>query len=196
MNNFKKKFARTISTLFVPPIFNVFIFVYAATYLQLDGSSKFIVILTSLLNGFIIPAIVFSILIKSKKVSDIDASVQNERALGYVIGISLSIASIIALYVFNISLIIISFWVCYLFNSIMILLVNKFWKISAHAIGVSIAIGVTIYLNSALVIPLILLLIIIAWSRLELRVHTFMQVVMGGVQGTVITYLTLLIINS
>ncbi len=195
MNNFKEKFARIISTLFVPPIFNVFIFAYAATHFQLDETSKFIVVLISLLNGLILPGIVFYILIKSNKVSDIDASVQNERTTGYLIGILLSIVSIVILYIFNIRLIIISLWVCYLFNSIMILLVNKFWKISAHAIGVSIAIGAAIYLNSFLAIPLALLLIIIAWSRLVLKVHTFIQVIAGGFQGTVLTYLTLLFIN-
>ncbi len=196
MNNFKKKLARLISTLFVPPIFNVFIFAFAASHFQLNESAKFLVISISLLNGLILPMIVFFILMKMNKVSDIDASVQEERTLGFIIGIFLSITSIIVLYLFDTNLIIISLWACYLTNMIMILLVNKYWKISAHSIGVAIAIGTMIYLNSYLAIPLILLLIIIAWSRLVLKVHTFMQVVMGGVQGTILTYLTLLIINN
>ncbi|MGD8779814.1 MAG: hypothetical protein PVH88_12735 [Ignavibacteria bacterium] len=196
VNDFKKKLARVISTLFVPPIFNVFIFAYAAYYFRLNESSKSIVVLVSLMNGFILPAIVFYALMKLKKVSDIDASVQKERSLGFVIGIFLCVTSIIVLYAFNTNLIIISLWVCYLSNIVMILLVNKFWKVSAHAIGVSIAIGIMIYLNSMLVFPLILLLVIIAWSRLELKVHTFMQVILGGIQGTAVTYLTLLLINN
>lgn len=182
------KAARIISDIFVPPTFTLLSFIYLALIINTSSSQQIAVIASASLFGFLFPIFSFIGLRMKKKVSDNDAVIKEERTIPYVIGILFSLAAIIILLFFQTDLLIIYLWVCYIVNMIGMLIINKHWKISAHAIGASTPLGLLLFLNSILFPYVLILVLVICWARLRLKVHTPLQVAAGTLYGLVITY--------
>ncbi|OMH24840.1 hypothetical protein BKD30_07070 [Tersicoccus phoenicis] len=69
---------------------------------------------------------------------------------------------------------------------VLVLVITLWWKISAHtAVAASVAVTLTGWLGgpwwAMLAVP-----VVVAWSRVRLRVHTRAQVIAGGVLGAVV----------
>ncbi len=72
------------------------------------------------------------------------------------------------------------FWV----NGLVVWLVNRYWKISIHSVGVAGG-AVLLWLGwDTGSWPLLLLIPLVGWARLRLEVHTPAQVVAGALWGT------------
>ncbi|MCF8241218.1 MAG: hypothetical protein K9J16_07515 [Melioribacteraceae bacterium] len=190
------KTARIISNIFVPPSFTFLLFLLAALTFESEFNGKWIVLLSGLFYGLILPIIFFVILRKWSKVSNIDATIKEERTVPYLIGIILSLSAALTLYSFGTSSISIFLWLIYASNTFLMILINKFWKISAHAIGASIPMGALIYIYGASSIYYLLVIAVISWSRLKLKVHTPAQVLAGILFGIVLTYLQIILLTN
>ncbi|GAB4298892.1 MAG: hypothetical protein Kow0098_24710 [Ignavibacteriaceae bacterium] len=190
-------FARIISTLFVPPSFTILLFTLFAFELETDPVKIFAVILTALTFGFGLLIIMFFYFRKKGKIADQDASVKEERTKPFLYAVVSYLAGLILLILFEANIIIIAFWFCYISNTLLVVLINRYWKISAHSMGASGALGALFFiynLKALLILPLILL---IAWARLYLKLHTPLQVAAGLVLGFTSTYLQIyLIVNT
>ncbi|WP_292460548.1 phosphatase PAP2 family protein [Methanothermococcus sp.] len=86
----------------------------------------------------------------------------------------------------------------FLVNIIFILIITLFWKISMHCYGLSTLIMILLYLlkysnNHYLLLLLtycyIVFLILTMWSRLYLKKHTLLQVILGMLFGFLINFL-------
>ena len=83
-------------------------------------------------------------------------------------------------------------WMIYLVNSIIIININRFWKISAHSMGVGMPLGALVYLQDLnLILVTSIILILVAFSRIFLNVHSFFQVLMGAFIGVFSAYVFL-----
>ena len=53
-------------------------------------------------------------------------------------------------------------WMIYLISSIIIININRFWKISAHTMGASIPLGALVFIqeNSLMIISLLILILV------------------------------------
>lgn len=67
----------------------------------------------------------------------------------------------------------------YTFVTITLLFVNKFWKVSVHSAGVTGPIFALIFVFGIIVIPLSLIILLVSWSRIKLKKHTFTQTLVG-----------------
>jgi membrane-associated phospholipid phosphatase len=67
----------------------------------------------------------------------------------------------------------------YTFVTIILLFVNRFWKVSVHSAGVTGPIFALIFVFGAIVIPLSLVILLVSWSRIKLKEHTFRQTLVG-----------------
>jgi membrane-associated phospholipid phosphatase len=67
----------------------------------------------------------------------------------------------------------------YTFVTVILLVVNRFWKVSVHSAGVTGPIFALIFVFGSIVIPLSLIILLVNWSRIKLKKHTFRQTLVG-----------------
>ncbi len=184
------KLARIVSYLFIPPVMNFLTFLYLSFFQP--EPVKLPVILISLAFGVLIPIVFFVIMRKKGKIDDNDAKIKEQRSVPYLFGIFLILIAIVLSVKLNLPTIILSVWIAYLLNSVILLLVNKFWKMSAHALGTAIPVGVALNFSLFASLFFIFILVITSISRIILKVHSPAQVFAGALTGILVTYLTII----
>ena len=194
MKNTLNKLARFISTLFVPPSFTIIVFTLFAFIFESEILQRIIVILVAFIFGFIAQIILFLVFRKRGRIVDLDASVKEERTTPFLISIGFYFIGLIILIVAQVNILSIAFWFCYLSNTFFTILINKHWKISAHAMGAAGPLAAVTYAFGPLVLAFIILVAMIAWSRIQLKVHTFPQVLIGILFAFASTYLQILLV--
>ncbi len=180
-------FPRFVSYLFIPPLMNFMIFFYVAVKIEPNETKQIISVLISFLFGLLIPVVYFVIMRKKGRIDDDDANIRQQRKNPYLFGILLTIIAIALSSFLHLKIEIIALWVVYFINSLLLLIINKFWKISAHAMGVAIPMGITIFYSKMFTMILFIILILTGWSRIKLKVHTITQVVLGGILGFLVS---------
>ncbi|MGE5438627.1 MAG: hypothetical protein ACM3UR_02145 [Bacteroidota bacterium] len=188
--------ARFISTLCVPPSFTIIIFSWLALTLEHEVWQKLLVIGVALTFGFTFQIMMFFYFHKRGMIADMDASVKEERTVPFLVAIGIYTLGLIVLFMAKADPVIISFWFCYISNTLLVIGINKFWKISAHALGAAGPFGVVMYMAGTGGLLFLIVILIIGWARIKLKMHTPAQVIAGVVVGFTFTYLQIwLIVN-
>ncbi len=193
-DNFKNHLARIVSILFVPPSFTIILFTFFAFTLENDLTKRIVLLIVAFTFGFSFHIILFFYLRKKGKLVDYDASIKEERTFPYIVSTLIYVCGLAILLLYRINIISTAFWFCYISNTILIMIINKRWKISAHTMGASGPLAALCFAagwQSLLFLPLIIL---IGWSRLHRKVHALAQVVAGVLVGFISTYLQMYII--
>ena len=99
------KTARIISSLFVPPSFTIIIFTVFAFTLEQSAVSRFVLVSTALVFGFILPVIMFAAFRKKGFIADIDAKVKEERTFPFAISIIFYTTGLLILIFYRIDII-------------------------------------------------------------------------------------------
>lgn len=188
------KIARIISYLFIPPVLTLYSFIHFAIIFENSFPEKLIVIITAFLFGLIFPIVFFETMRRRGKILDVDATAKKERTLPYAVGILFSLAALLILYMTDAHPMILGLWAAYILNSAVLMLINKSWKMSAHAMGVAIPFAAILFAGNLAAIILFLILILVCWARVKLGVHTLSQVFLGSVSGTLVTLLVFYLI--
>lgn len=183
------KFARIISTLFVPPSFTIIVFTIFAFVLESDSLKKVITILVAYLFGFTAQIILFIIFRKRGKIIDLDASIKEERTTPFIISVGFYLVGLVIFIILKVHIISIAFWFCYISNTLVTILINKHWKISAHAMGTAGPLAATTYVFGSIALLFILIVFLVGWSRFQLKVHNLAQVSAGILFAFISTYL-------
>jgi membrane-associated phospholipid phosphatase len=187
----KQKLAKTISYLFAPPFNLMAIFLVLATSIYADNNLIIKTLLLAFIFGLLFPVVVFVYLRKKGKIINDDATEKGERTLPYAIGIGLSIIALLLSYLFELHSFILALWSSYILIQTAMIAINRYWKISAHLIGIGIPIAVLFFLFQLNAILFLIIPLIIGWARLTLKVHTPMQVFAGFLLGALPTYFIL-----
>ena len=188
------RIARIISTVFVPPSFTLIIYTYLSIIRESDPQKKLTLILVSLFFGFTFHILLFLFFKRKGKLIDIDASKKEERTIPFIYSEIFYLIGFLILLRNNMDIISIAFWFCYISNTIIIVIINRYWKISVHATGSSGPLAVIIYLLGPIGIIFILIPIAVGWSRIELKCHNLAQVLIGALFGFISTYVQILLI--
>ena len=77
---------------------------------------------------------------------------------------------------------------CYFVNGLVLMVITLKWKISIHASGVTGPFTALVYMLGGVMLPLLLVVIPVAWARVELKAHTVMQVAVGALLSCVLTW--------
>lgn len=184
------KFARIVSTIFIPPTFTLISFFYIAIKFEPTILKKLAVIITSFTFGFALQLISFFYFYRKGMISDVDAKIKNERNFPYIVSILIFTFGLIVLLVIGVNKLAIAFWFCYISNMFLVILINRYFKISIHMMGAASPIAFFIFLNGLNAIMLLLLLLI-GWSRVKLKVHSLTEVTAGTLIGFSSVYLQL-----
>lgn len=189
----KRKFARIVSNIFVPPSALLLLTIYFSQTLAFGRVEEQLIFWSGAGFGFILPIIFFVILRLTGNVGDTDATIKEERFLPYIAGIIFAFAAFWFTRYFELPYLVQIMWITYFINTIILLIINFYWKISAHAIGNFSPYAFVVYLLPVKALFLIPLLLIILWSRLELKKHTPAQLAAGTLFGFGSTYLQILL---
>jgi membrane-associated phospholipid phosphatase len=192
----KEKLARLISTLFVPPSFTIIVYFIFALSIEQTLKKSLIVFLVALVFGFLAPITMFVIMRRKKMITDNDAMIKDQRTLPYFIAIVFYTIGLIILILSEVSIISIAFWFCYISNTIITILINRYWKISAHSMGASGAAAALFFVFGWSSFAAMIIAILVGWSRIELKCHTLQQVIAGIVLAFVSVYVQMKIITG
>lgn len=190
------KFARFISTLFVPPSFTIIVYTLFTLTLETESLKKILTFIIPFIFGFVSPIALFLYLRKKGKLVDQDASIKEERTFPFLIAIIFYSIGLIMILKFNLHIISIAFWFCYISNTLITILINKYWKISAHAMGASGPFAAIIFSFGWIGFIMLPIVLLIGWSRIKLKCHTLSQVVIGVIFAFVSVYLQMYLITK
>ncbi len=184
----KNFMASLVSYLFVPPVMTVAIFVLVALR---EHDDFFFVVSNAMIFGFVLPVLVFIYLRKKSLIANDDATIKEERTLPYLIGCGLTLIAMLLNYNHLGLTVSTLLWAIYFLTSLLITVINKFWKISAHTMGVAVPLGTALYLESEFTYVFLFILAVVMWARLKLKVHTPKQVLAGALLGSILSILIL-----
>jgi len=190
------KIARIISTVFVPPSFTLIVFTIFALVLESEFLKQLVTISTAFIFGFIAPIFLFVILRKKKKLIDIDASEKDERTFPFIISTMFYSIGLIILILYQVNIVSIAFWFCYISNTLITIFINKHWKISAHSMGASGPLAAMTYVFGPMALVFSLIILMVGWSRIQLKVHNAAQVSAGILLAFISTYLQIYFITE
>ncbi len=197
MNLFSShKLARIVSTIFVPPLFTIIIFTIFAFQLESESSKQLATIMIVLVFGFIAPIVLFLILRKKGKLADQDASIKEERTIPFLIAIVFYLIGLWFMIKYDLNIISIAFWFCYISNTVITIIINKFWKISAHAMGAAGPFAAIVFAFGWIGLFLLPIVILVGWARKELKCHSISQVVAGILLAFFSVYLQMFLITE
>ncbi|MGE5400804.1 MAG: hypothetical protein ACM3S2_10395 [Ignavibacteriales bacterium] len=143
---FSHKAARIISTIMVPPSFTILIFIYFAFSLETSTRNIFLVIAVALSFGFLFQILMFFFFRRRGMIADMDASVKEERTLPFFVAVVIYLCGLIVLIQGKVNPLTVSFWFCYISNTLIVIFINRHWKISAHALGAAGPLGALAYM--------------------------------------------------
>ena len=114
-----------------------------------------------------------------KHVVDLDISRREMRTPFFVLAATLYFIAAVIFLVTNTAIMFL-LAVSYAFVTIILLIVNRVWKVSVHSAGVTGPIFALIFVFGFMVLPLSLLIVLVSWSRIKLKKHTFTQTFVGS----------------
>lgn len=183
--------AKYISYLFIPPVMNLYIFIVFSFHYEVSYNIYYSIAISFVL-GLWLPLVAILEFRRKGIISNNDATIKEERTLPYLFAIGFSLLGVTISSIIGLNEKLIMLWLIYLINSIFIMNINRFWKISAHTMGVAMPIGALIFTQETIwLVIAIVILLIVSSSRLILKVHTFLQVAAGCILGILVSFVLL-----
>ncbi len=185
------KAARIISYIMVPPVLTMALFVYLTLLYGKQTDTLAIDIINSALFGFVLPVVTFIVMRKKGKIVNDDATVKEERTIPYIIGVIFCLSAFAVSYVSGSHKIMGLMWIVFAVCSVLIIIINLYWKISAHMLGAAITFFCIYFTAGGKALVLLPFLILLGWARWKLGVHTILQIIAGTLLGGAVTLFAL-----
>ena len=184
----KKYFALAVSFIFHPMIISLGVFSVLIFNDISSAVNPYLVLLTCFVFSNLIPITTVVILKLSGKIDDLDASVKDQREFPLTLGIGYTSLGFFTLTLLNANPLTQGLMFCYMTNTVLTLLINRFWKISIHSMGVSGPVAALWANGNHYPIPMVLIIMLVSYSRVILRAHSPSQVLAGALLGFCSTY--------
>ena len=182
----KKKIAKFISAAMNAPLIAILTFV--PLILSQRHEAQMLLIGVTTLFGAILPLSSTYYLVRKGIIPDIYASDRASRTEPFIWAMASYLLGVTALLYFEAPFAVTALMACYFVNAIAMLLITLSWKISIHAVGVTGPITALVFQLGARMIPFFLLMLPVAWARMELKAHNAKQVIAGAVLSTILTW--------
>jgi membrane-associated phospholipid phosphatase len=181
--------AKFISMVAHPPVISIPTFIILNYFLA--GPDQFVVpTLISIIFGALIPISTSLILIK-KMHTDLEITDRTKRTVPLIFAICSYLLGFLVLLWFGAPAIVSVLMLIYGTNTLIILIINFYWKISIHAMGIAGPTAAFIFTFGPVGIIIGLIIPLVMWSRLKLKKHTLSQVIAGSVLGLLLTWIQL-----
>ena len=170
------------------------------TAVLLTSSAKTSLLIMMLISTVVLPVISIVILKRTGFISSLHIDLRKERTLPYILTAGFYYISFQSLNALSLPSLISLLLLGALITVLLTLVVNLFWKISAHMTGAGGLSGLFAGLSVIYGIDLLYLIIslvfvsgCIAWSRLKLNTHNPLQVIAGYLLGAGVMFALLII---
>jgi membrane-associated phospholipid phosphatase len=194
----RQRAAKVISDFTSPPILALPTFVILAQYDQshqnLSLFQALAELVISITCGVTLPIVFVLLLMSRNLVSSVHIPVRQQRTAPYLITIALYLAGVGLDYWIAGGTSLAALMFCYWFNGVVTLFINFFWKISAHALGVSAPLAILTFLFGWWMLPFYVLIPVVGWARVYIKAHTLGQVIAGFGFGLSSTALWLILV--
>jgi hypothetical protein len=180
------RLAARISLLFNAPLMLMVSFI-PLIMIYGQGNNWILFFITSVFGCFLPMFSVFAFL-KFGVISDFYASNKDERFLPFMTTIASYLVGLALLIGAKAPAPVTAFMASYIVNGLVMVFITLKWKISIHASGIASPIMALIYFLGRSLTPLLLLVLPVAWARLELDAHSKMQLTMGAVLSGIMTW--------
>ncbi len=124
----------------------------------------------------------------TERISDLDISVREERERVFGMFVGLYLAGTLVLYALHAPPMIVATMAGYTAAAGLMQYITRYWKISAHAVGITAPLVVLVALYGEQPLPFLLLIPIVGWARVYLKAHTLLQVCAGVALGFAAVY--------
>ncbi|MGD0803387.1 MAG: PAP2 family protein [Candidatus Bathyarchaeia archaeon] len=183
----KNKLATRLSAALNAPLITLITFI---PLILLNGLSQapLLILITSVF-GCILPLAMVYGLLKLDIIQDFYAHDRDTRFIPFIWTTLFYLLGTISLILVSAPQVVTALMACYFVNGLVLMVITLKWKISIHASGVAGPFTALVYQLGVVMLPLLLVIIPVAWARVELKAHTIMQVVVGAVLSCIMTWL-------
>ena len=193
--NTENLFAKIVSYLFhpllLPTIGVILIFNLSGTgLLPLPFETRIFIFTLTFIATLLLPLLNAVFLLKTRQISSLEMKTKEERKIPYLLSAIFYSAESYILMKLDIVALIKALMLGATFLIVLVLLINIFWKISAHMVGIGGLFGMMLAMSARLqlninysLIALILIAGLIGFSRLKLNSHSSAQVYCGFLLG-------------
>ena len=180
------KLASRLSAALNAPLITLITFIPLIVLYGLDQAALLIAI-TSIF-GCVLPLIMVLGLLKLDIIKDFYAYDKKTRFIPFLWTTLFYLLGVISLILVSSPPAVTALMTCYFVNGIILMLITFKWKISIHASGITSPFTALVYLLGGMMLPLLLVVIPVAWARVELKAHTKMQVTVGAILSGLLTW--------
>ncbi len=184
-----KYFSILISIIFHPLIISIYTFFILIYHNEHNIKNDNEIFIICLLFSTIIPIITVLFLKYKNLISDLDASVKEQRILPLLLAVLYSTLGFISLKYFDANYLVKGLMFCYITNTIVTIIITKYWKISIHTMGVTAPISILYIAGYHYLITMLSITILVGISRIILKAHNLNQVIAGSFLGFILTYI-------
>jgi len=188
------RLAKVISNVFVPPVATATAFLLLCLHYATNIVQFAFWFIICLIFAAILPMMYVIHLELNGQVSQLLIPIKEQRNKPYLFGMLCYAIGLILLILLRVPILIVALMFCYLTNTAATFIINRYWKISAHTMGVAGPLICLSFVWPKSVLPVYLLIPIVAWARVHLQAHTTMQTIAGALLGLLLTFIQLKII--
>jgi hypothetical protein len=142
--------------------------------------------------GSVLPLSSTYYLVRKGIIPDIYASDRATRTEPFLWAMASYLMGVTALMYLNAPFVVTALMACYFVNTIVMLIITMYWKISIHAVGVTGPVTALVFQLGARMLPFFLLMLPVAWARIELKAHNRLQVAAGAILSTFLTWMQMI----
>jgi hypothetical protein len=183
----KRRLASFISAALNAPLIALLSFIPLIISQRAPNPLQLIVITTFF--GSVLPLSSTYYLVWKGIIPDIYASDRATRTEPFLWAMASYLMGVTALMYFNAPFVITALMACYFVNTIVMLIITMYWKISIHAVGVTGPVTALVFQLGARMLPFFLLMLPVAWARIELKAHNRLQIAAGAILSTFLTWM-------
>ena len=170
-----------ISNIFSPPLVVIYGILISTYYL--DTSSRWVWAALFIMLFVLPPTLYVVSLLKRGQIKDFHMNVRKERVKPLLVMLANTIVGIGIFYALGTPKFFIVFTLCCLISVLLMFFVTLSWKISGHGIAAGALCVILVSTMNEAAIPFTIIVPIIAWSRVKLSRHTFLQTLAGVILG-------------
>ena len=186
----KRRLASFISAALNAPLIALLSFIPLIISQRTPNPLQLIAITTFF--GSVLPLSSTYYLVRKGIIPDIYASDRATRTEPFLWAMVSYLMGVTALMYLNAPFVVTALMACYFVNTIVMLIITMYWKISIHAVGVTGPVTALVFQLGARMLPFFLLMLPVAWARIELKAHNRLQVAAGAILSTFLTWMQMI----
>ena len=180
-----ERIAHAISLIFLPPLVAIATFAVVSVHLADSGLDAVLFAVIASVFVAILPVGYIAWLLRHERVhGGIDLEFRQERQAPYLLAAASSGVGEAALWAVGAPASMLVLATLYGVSAVVMAVINRRWKISAHAAGAGLGLGAMVSSFGAIALPLAILLPAVCWARVRIDMHSRAQVIAGATLGT------------